>query len=131
MFFWKQCAREQEGPHERLHTLSPLRREIKVIAFISDNDVMDRIISHLELRFLVAKPPPFHFFSEVALMAAEAGVEYFKSRLYVTAIFARHQGLSPFGQFLGLCRIIVSPNGNIRGVFFILDTHLRPEIRFR
>jgi hypothetical protein len=39
--------------------------------------VMDRIIDHLKLGFVAAKPPPSHVFTEVTLMAAEERGEYF------------------------------------------------------
>jgi hypothetical protein len=50
--------------------------EMKVIAFITDFDVLDRIIDHLKLSFLAEKPPSFHIFEQVVLMAAEPGTEY-------------------------------------------------------
>jgi hypothetical protein len=50
---------------------------MKVIAFITEYAVVDRIIDHLELRFLANKPPPSHVFIEVALMAAEESGDYF------------------------------------------------------
>ena len=50
---------------------------MKVIAFITEYVAVDRIIDHLKLRFVAEKPPPSHVFTEVALMAAEAGSEYF------------------------------------------------------
>ena len=33
---------------------------IKIIAFITDFSVVDRIINHLKLTFVAAKPPPPH-----------------------------------------------------------------------
>ena len=39
--------------------------------------VVDRIIDHLKLEFVAAKPPPSHVFEQVALMAAEERAEYF------------------------------------------------------
>ena len=50
---------------------------MKVIAFITDYQAIDRIIGHLKLTFVADKPPPSHVFVEVALMAAQAGAEYF------------------------------------------------------
>jgi hypothetical protein len=49
---------------------------MKVIAFLTENAVVDRIIRHLELTFVAEKPPPTHVFEQVALMAAEEGGEY-------------------------------------------------------
>jgi hypothetical protein len=50
---------------------------MKVIAFITDYQAVDRIIEHLKLRFVAEEPPPSRVFEQVALMAAEAGAEYF------------------------------------------------------
>ena len=44
---------------------------MKVVAFITEVAVVDRIIDHLKLTFVAAKPPPSHVFTEVALMEAE------------------------------------------------------------
>ena len=49
---------------------------MKVVAFITDYQVVDRIIGHLKLRFTTEKPPPSRVFSEVALMEAEGPAEY-------------------------------------------------------
>jgi integrase len=45
---------------------------MKIIDFITEYAVVDRIIDHLKLKFMAAKPPPSHILIEVALM--EAGV---------------------------------------------------------
>jgi len=50
---------------------------MKIIAFIMEHAVVDRIIDHLKLTFAAAKSPPSHVFTEVALMAAEESVDYF------------------------------------------------------
>ena len=50
---------------------------MKIVAFVTDDRAVDRIIDHLKLRFVAEKPPPSHFFQQVALMAAEERVEYF------------------------------------------------------
>ena len=50
---------------------------MKIIAFITEYAVVDRIIDHLKLTFVAAKPPPSHVFTEVALMAAEESGDYF------------------------------------------------------
>jgi len=49
---------------------------MKVIAFLTDYAVVDRIIRHLELTFVAEKPPPSHVFEPVALMAAEESGDY-------------------------------------------------------
>ena len=42
---------------------------MKVVAFLTEYAVVDRIIRHLELTFAAEKPPPVHIFEQVALMA--------------------------------------------------------------
>ncbi|MGB8951977.1 MAG: acid--CoA ligase [Candidatus Aminicenantales bacterium] len=49
---------------------------MKVIAFITDYQAVDRIIEHLKLRFVAAKPPPLRIFEPVAFAAAEENVDY-------------------------------------------------------
>ncbi|MCJ7644658.1 MAG: acid--CoA ligase [Candidatus Aminicenantes bacterium] len=49
---------------------------IKIIAFIKEYQAIDRIMAHLKLTFVAAKPPPSHVFEQVALMAAEASGEH-------------------------------------------------------
>jgi hypothetical protein len=50
---------------------------MKIVAFITDYQAVDRIIDHLKLRFVTEKPPPSHVFGQVALMEAEERAEYF------------------------------------------------------
>jgi hypothetical protein len=52
---------------------------MKVIAFITDNQAIDRIIAHLKPTFVAGKPPPSYVFTEVALMTAEENADYFWS----------------------------------------------------
>jgi hypothetical protein len=40
---------------------------MKVIAFITEYVVVDRIIDHLKLRFVADKPSPSHVFEQVVL----------------------------------------------------------------
>ena len=49
---------------------------MKAIAFLTEVAVVDRIIDHLKLRFVAAKPQPSHVFEQVALTAAEESGEY-------------------------------------------------------
>jgi len=51
--------------------------QMKVIAFLTDYAVVDRIIQHLKLTFVAERPPPPRVASQELLMAAEAGSEYF------------------------------------------------------
>jgi hypothetical protein len=50
---------------------------MKVIAFLTDYAVVDRIIDHLKLTFVAERPPPPHIANQEVLMAAEAPAEYF------------------------------------------------------
>jgi len=49
---------------------------MKVVAFLTEYAVVDRIIDHLKLTFVADKPPPSHVYTEVALMEAEENGEY-------------------------------------------------------
>jgi len=49
--------------------------QIKVIAFLTDYSVVDRIIDHLKFTFVADKPPPPRIAYQEVLMAAEASRE--------------------------------------------------------
>ena len=49
---------------------------MKVIAFLTDYSVVDRIIGHLKLTFVAERPPPPHVAYQELLMAAKAGGDY-------------------------------------------------------
>jgi hypothetical protein len=49
---------------------------MRVVAFLTEYAVVDRIMEHLKLTFVAEKPPPSHGFEQVALMAAEETVDY-------------------------------------------------------
>jgi len=49
---------------------------MKVIAFLTDYAVVDRIINHLKLSFVADRPSPLQAAYQEVLMAAEAGSEY-------------------------------------------------------
>jgi hypothetical protein len=49
---------------------------MKVIAFITDYQAIDRIIDHLELTFVAEKPPPACAFQDL-LLVADPPVDYF------------------------------------------------------
>ena len=51
--------------------------QMKIIAFLTDLSVVDRIINHLKLSFVAAKPPPPRVAYQELLMAAETSTEYF------------------------------------------------------
>jgi hypothetical protein len=50
---------------------------MKVIAFLTDYAVVDRIIDHLKLSFVAERPPPPPIVYREVLMAAETSAEYF------------------------------------------------------
>jgi hypothetical protein len=50
--------------------------KMKVVAFLAEPAVVDRIIPHLALTFAAEKPPPVHVYETVALAAAEQSGEY-------------------------------------------------------
>ena len=49
---------------------------MKVIAFITDYEAVDRIIDHLGLTFIADKLPPPCVLEQVVLLVAEPGAEY-------------------------------------------------------
>ena len=51
--------------------------EMRIIAFLTDYAVVDRIINHLKLTFVADKPPPPHTVYQELLIAAEPSAEYF------------------------------------------------------
>lgn len=51
--------------------------EMRIIAFLTDYVVVDRIIHHLKLTFVADKPPPSQIVYQELLMAAETSAEYF------------------------------------------------------
>jgi hypothetical protein len=50
---------------------------MRIIAFLTDYSVVDRIINHLKLVFVASKPPPPLIAYQEVLMAAETSAEYF------------------------------------------------------
>jgi len=50
---------------------------MRIIAFLTDHSVVDRIINHLKVTFIADRPPPPHLVSQQSLMAAETSAEYF------------------------------------------------------
>jgi len=53
---------------------------MKVIAFLTDYAVVDRIINHLKLTFAAERPPPPQLAFQEYLMPAEAPAEYTMGR---------------------------------------------------
>ena len=50
--------------------------KMKVVAFITDFAVVDKIIDYLKLSFIAERHPPSHIAYQELLMAAEASTEY-------------------------------------------------------
>ena len=50
---------------------------MRVVAFLTEYAVVDRIMEHLKLTFVAEKPPPSQVFEPVAPMTAEERAEYF------------------------------------------------------
>ena len=55
---------------------SNISNQMKVIAFITDYPVVDKIIRHLKLTLRAERPPPPQFLQQKLMMVAESG-EYF------------------------------------------------------
>ena len=51
--------------------------QMRIISFIEEPKIIDRIIVHLELTFEAERPPPPRVLQQVLLMAAEGHEEYF------------------------------------------------------
>lgn len=51
--------------------------KMRVIAFITEFSVVDRIINHLRLTFVASKPPPSQMFGQVSLTPADESGDYF------------------------------------------------------
>jgi len=65
----------------KVYEVDPLRcprcgGRMKVVAFLTEYAVVDRISRHLELTFAAEKPPPSHVLEQVVLMAAEESGDY-------------------------------------------------------
>jgi len=48
----------------------------RVVAFLTESAIVDRVIRHPELTFVAEKPPPAYALEQVALMAAEESGDY-------------------------------------------------------
>ena len=51
--------------------------QMRIISFIEEPKIIDRIIAHLELTFEAERPPPPRVLQQELLMAAERHEEYF------------------------------------------------------
>jgi hypothetical protein len=66
----------------RVYEVNPLscpkcQGEMRIISFLTDYAVVDRIINHVKLTFVADKPPPPRVASQEFLIAAETSAEYF------------------------------------------------------
>jgi len=50
---------------------------MRVVAFLAEHAVVDRIIDHLKLAFAAERPPPPQVALQELLMAADPPAEYF------------------------------------------------------
>jgi len=50
---------------------------MRIIAFITDCAVVDRIINHLKLTFVAERPPPPHMVSQELFLDSEIPADYF------------------------------------------------------
>jgi hypothetical protein len=73
---------EQEVMDYNVYEVDPMAcprcgGRMKVVAFITEYAVVDRIVDHLKLTFAAAKPPPSQAAFQEILMAADPPVDYF------------------------------------------------------
>jgi ribosomal protein S27E len=66
----------------KVYEVNPLtcpqcRGEMRIIAFLTDYAVVDRIINHLKLTFVAERPPPPHLVSQEFFLDSEASPDYF------------------------------------------------------
>jgi hypothetical protein len=68
---------------------------MRIIAFLTDYAVVDRIINHLKLTFMAERPPPPHMVYQKLLMAAEP-----PGRLFLIIFsLTRRRGPGDFRRF--------------------------------
>lgn len=61
----------QKRPHAVSYPSASFGRPIMVIALITDDQAIDRVVDHLKLTFVAAMPQPSHVYEQVAPTAAE------------------------------------------------------------
>ncbi len=82
------CPHKAWPLHEDCEALPPPRQpcsthsfhecgQMKVVAFLTDFSVVDRIIEHLKLTFVAKRPPPPQVAYQELLLAADPPAEYF------------------------------------------------------
>jgi hypothetical protein len=75
---------------------------MKVIAFITQFRAVDRIIDHLKLKFMAAKPLPSHVFKQVALMASFRGKAGFP-HMSKPCLHEERSAFSVFDSYIASC----------------------------
>ena len=75
---------------------------MKVVAFIMEYAVVDRIIDHLKLVFVVAKPQPSHVFEQVALLASFGGKVDFP-HMSKPCLHEERSAFSVFDSYIASC----------------------------
>jgi PHP family Zn ribbon phosphoesterase len=80
----KRVLRKLFGKRKKIHPANPVFMtcpkcggSMKVVAFLTEHAVVDRIMEHLKLTFVTAKPPPPQVALQELLMAADPPAEYF------------------------------------------------------
>mgnify|MGYP005832949099 CR=1 FL=1 len=85
---WGEWMREEllvDVPHRQVVFTIPkmlrlffrYNRRMRIISFLTDYAVVDRIINHLKLTFIASKPPPPQVAFQEYLVADETSTQYF------------------------------------------------------
>jgi hypothetical protein len=75
---------------------------MKVIAFITEFSVVDRIINYLKLTFVAEKPPPSRVFEQAALIAAEERILFVEMMVWPPGLPMTQWGLPFFAIIVGV-----------------------------
>jgi len=75
---------------------------MKIIAFITEYTVVDRIIDHLKLTFVATKPSPSHVFEQVALLASFRGKADFP-HMSKPCLHEERSAFSVFDSYIASC----------------------------
>jgi hypothetical protein len=67
---------------------------MRVISFIEDPQVIDKIIRHLKLSFQAERPPPCHAAHKELLIASEESGKYFREALKLSYADLRAESIS-------------------------------------
>jgi hypothetical protein len=75
---------------------------MKIIDFITEYAVVDRIMEHLKLMFVVAKPQPSHVFEQVSLLASFRRKTRF-SHMSKPCLHGERSAFSIFDSYFASC----------------------------